>query len=172
MARHLRRQGYCVGRKRIRRLMDKMGLVPIFQKPHTSKPCPEHRIYPYLLRDLVDRSAQPGVVCRCHLHPDETRLSLSRRGDGLGEPQGPELAIVEHHGREFCMAALEDAIARFGRPDIFNLGVGEQLLLRRTVDHTCRTVAALCFLCDGLKIGVNHLRDKFVEDRLVPPAEL
>jgi putative transposase len=59
MARHLRRHGWCVGRKRIRRLMYKMGLAPIFQKPKTSKPCPEHKIYPYLLKDLViDRPNQ------------------------------------------------------------------------------------------------------------------
>ena len=53
MARHLRRHGWCMGRKRIRRLMRKMGLAPIFQKPRTSAPSPEHKVYPYLLRDLV-----------------------------------------------------------------------------------------------------------------------
>ena len=59
MARHLRRQGWRVGRKRIRRLMRKMGLVPIYQKPRTSAPHPEHRVYPYLLRDLaIERANQ------------------------------------------------------------------------------------------------------------------
>jgi putative transposase len=53
MARHLQRQGYTVGRKRIRRLMAKMGLAPIYQRPKTSVPHPEHRVWPYLLRDLV-----------------------------------------------------------------------------------------------------------------------
>ena len=53
MARHLRRQGYSVGRKRIRRLMRKMGLQAVFQRPRTSQPHPEHRIYPYLLRGLT-----------------------------------------------------------------------------------------------------------------------
>ena len=53
MARHLRRQGHCVGRKRVRRLMAKMGLVPIYQKPRTTVPHPEHRKWPYLLRNLV-----------------------------------------------------------------------------------------------------------------------
>ena len=56
MARHLRRQGYTVGRTRIRRLMRQMGLTAIYRKPNTSQPHPEHRIYPYLLRDVrVDR---------------------------------------------------------------------------------------------------------------------
>src|SRR4051794_33786508 len=53
MARHLRREGYTVGRKRVRRLMAKMGLAPIYQRPRTTVPHPEHRVYPYLLRDLV-----------------------------------------------------------------------------------------------------------------------
>ena len=56
MARHLRRQGHCVGRKRVRRLMAKMGLVPVYQKPRTTVPHPEHRKWPYLLRNLqIDR---------------------------------------------------------------------------------------------------------------------
>lgn len=59
MARHLRREGWCVGRKRVRRLMRKMGLTPIYQAPKTSVPHPEHRIYPYLLRGLaIDRPGQ------------------------------------------------------------------------------------------------------------------
>ena len=57
MARHLRRQGYRGGRKRIRRLM---GLMAIYRKPRTSKPNPAHRIYPYLLRGL--RIDQPNHV--------------------------------------------------------------------------------------------------------------
>ncbi len=61
MARHLRRQGYEVGRMRVRRLMAKMGLAPIYQKPRTTIPHPEHRAYKYLLRGLViDR---PNQVC-------------------------------------------------------------------------------------------------------------
>src|ERR1700742_1558005 len=59
MARHLRREGYTVGRKRVRRLMAKMGLAPIYQRPRTTVPHPEHRIYPYLLQDrVVDRPNQ------------------------------------------------------------------------------------------------------------------
>lgn len=53
MARHLRRQGWCVGRKRVRRLMRKFGLSPICQAPKTSTPHPQHRIYPYLRRHLA-----------------------------------------------------------------------------------------------------------------------
>ena len=59
MARHLRRNGWCVGRHRVRRLMLKMGLAPIYQRPKTSEPHPQHRIWPYLLRHLtIDRPNQ------------------------------------------------------------------------------------------------------------------
>ena len=53
MARCLRRQGHTIGRKRVRRLMAKMGLAAIYQAPRTTIPHPEHRIYKSLLRDLV-----------------------------------------------------------------------------------------------------------------------
>src|SRR4051812_49948695 len=53
MARHLRREGYTVGRKRVRRLMAKMGLEPVYQRPRTTVPHPDHQIYPYLLREMV-----------------------------------------------------------------------------------------------------------------------
>jgi putative transposase len=59
MARHLRRQGFVVGRKRVRRLMARMGLAAIYQKPRTSAPHPAHPVYRYLLRGLViDRPGQ------------------------------------------------------------------------------------------------------------------
>lgn len=53
MARHLVREGHLVGRKRVRPLMSKMGLVPICQKPRTTIPNPEYKKYRYLLKDLV-----------------------------------------------------------------------------------------------------------------------
>jgi len=61
MVRHLRRQGYCVGRKRVRRLMHRMGLEAIYQKPDTSKPHPEHRVYPYLLGGTLSGRISSGV---------------------------------------------------------------------------------------------------------------
>lgn len=62
MARWVRRQGYAVGRHRVRRLMALMGLQAIYQEPRTSRPHPPHRIYPYLLRNLViQRPIRSGV---------------------------------------------------------------------------------------------------------------
>jgi putative transposase len=126
MARHLQRQGWRVGRHRIRRLMTMMSLVPIYPRPKTSLPHPEHRIYPYLLRDLlIDRPNQ--VWCA-----DITFLPMRRGFLYL-------VAIMDWFSRKvlawrlsntmdaaFCTAALEEALARFGTPDIFNTDQGSQ----------------------------------------------
>jgi putative transposase len=126
MTRHLKRQGYCIGRKRIRRLMRKMGLTPIYQKPRTSEPHPEHRIYPYLLRDVpIDRPDH--VWCA-----DVTYIPMRRGFLYL-------VAIMDWASRRvlawrlsnsldasFCVEALEDALRRFGPPEIFNTDQGSQ----------------------------------------------
>jgi putative transposase len=126
MARHLRREGHLVGRKRMRRLMALMGLTPIYQRPRTTIPHPEHRIYPYLLRDLViDRPNQ--VWCA-----DVTYIPMRRGFFYL-------VAIMDWSTRKvlawrvsstmdvaFCIEALQEAMARFGTPDIFNTDQGSQ----------------------------------------------
>ena len=126
MARHLRRQGWRVGRKRVRRLMRQMGLVPIYPRPRTSVPHLEHRVYPYLLRDLaIERPNQ--VWCA-----DVTYIPMRRGFLYL-------VAIMDWASRkvlawrlsntmdtEFCVAALEEALVRYGRPGIFNTDQGSQ----------------------------------------------
>jgi putative transposase len=126
MARHLQRLGHRVGRRRVRRLMAKMGLSPIYQRPRTSDPHPEHRIYPYLLRDLEITKAN-HVWCA-----DITYLPMRRGFLYL-------VAIMDRASRkvlawrlsntmdaEFCVEALKEALARFGRPEIFNTDQGSQ----------------------------------------------
>ncbi len=126
MARHLRREGYTVGRKRVRRLMAKMGLAPIYQRPRTTIPHPGHRIYPYLLREMV--IDQPNQVWCA----DITYIPMRRGFMYL-------VAVMDWSTRkvlswrvsntmdvEFCIEALEEALVRFGRPDIFNTDQGSQ----------------------------------------------
>ena len=99
MARHLRREGYAVGRKRMRRLMSRMGLEPIYQRPRTTIPHPGHRIYPYLLRNMViDRPNQVWCADITYIPMRAARLSLSGRDHGLVDAKGSVLASVEHHG--------------------------------------------------------------------------
>ena len=126
MARHLRRNGLCVGRHRVRRLMTKMGLAPIYQRPKTSEPHPQHRIWPYLLRHLtIDR---PNQVCCA----DVTYIPMRRGFLYL-------VAVMDWFSRkvlawrlsntmdaDFCVTALQEAIVRFGRPEIFNTDQGSQ----------------------------------------------
>ena len=126
MAKYLRRQGYCVSRKRTRRLMKLMGLSPIYQKPNTSKPHPQHKVYPYLLRGMqIDTPNQ--VWCT-----DITYIPMRRGFLYL-------VAIMDWASRkvlswrlsntmetDFCVAALEEAIEKYGCPKIFNTDQGSQ----------------------------------------------
>lgn len=126
MQRHLKNQGVVVGRTRVRRLMRKMGLMAIYQKPRTSVPHPEHRIYPYLLRGLrIDYPDQ--VWCA-----DITYVPMKRGFLYL-------VAIMDWHSRAvlswrlsntmdatFCVAALEEAMNQYGVPGIFNTDQGSQ----------------------------------------------
>ena len=120
MARHLRRDGHEIGRKRMRRLMGLMGLTPIYQPPRTTVPHPGHGQYPYLLRGVaIERPDQ--VWCA-----DITYIPMRRGFLYL-------VAVMDRATRkvlswrlsntldvEFCLEAVEQALADFGRPEIFN----------------------------------------------------
>jgi putative transposase len=130
MVRHLRRLGLDVGRRRVRRLMAKMGLAPIYQRPRTSDRYPQHRVYPYLLRGLaIDRPNQ--VWCA-----DVTYIPMRRGFLYL-------VAIMDWATRKalawrlsntmdasFCVLALEEALTRYGTPEIFNTDQGSQFTWR------------------------------------------
>ncbi|WP_420029479.1 IS3 family transposase [Rhodovulum visakhapatnamense] len=126
MARHMQRAGHKCGRHRVRRLMKLMRLVPIYQEPKTSRKHPEHKIYPYLLRDLaITRPNQ--VWCA-----DITYIPMRRGFLYL-------VAIMDWHSRKvlswrlsnsmdagFCVEALKEALAKYGTPEIFNSDQGSQ----------------------------------------------
>jgi putative transposase len=126
IARHLRREGLCVGRHRVRRLMRLMGLEAIYRAPKTSAPHPDHRVYPYLLKGLaIERPDQ--VWCA-----DITYIPVQRGFLYL-------VAIMDWASRHvlawrlsntmdagFCVEALNEALARYGRPGIFNTDQGSQ----------------------------------------------
>ena len=126
MAALLRAEGQVVNRKRVQRLMRRMGIAALGPKPRTSQPAPGHKIYPYLLRGLViDRPNQVWAA-------DITYIPLGRGFLYL-------VAIIDWASRAvlawrlsntldsaFCVAALEEALARFGKPEIFNTDQGSQ----------------------------------------------
>jgi putative transposase len=126
MARHLRRAGYEVGRKRVRRLMALMGLAPIYQRPRTTVPHPEHRIYPYLLRDLtIDRPNQVWCANISYIPMRRGFLYLVAIMDWFTR-KVLAWRLSNTMDVEFCIEALEGALARFGRPEIFNTDQGSQ----------------------------------------------
>ena len=116
----LQREGVPVGRRRIRRLMRKLGLSAVRPKRNTSKPNPAHKVYPYLLRgktidqpnqvwatDITYIAMRQGFLYLVAIIDWATRRVLSWR-----------LSNTLTAG--FCVEALSEALARFGKPDIFN----------------------------------------------------
>jgi len=121
----LRGQEHQVSRKKVRRLMRLMGLEAIYRRPNTSKPAPDHNVYPYLLKGLeINRVDQVWAA-------DITYIPMARGFLYL-------VAIMDWHSRyvlawklsntletDFCVAALEDALGK-GRPEMFNTDQGSQ----------------------------------------------
>ena len=126
MAAMLRAQGQAINRKHVQRLMRKMGIAALGPKPRTTKPAPGHKIFPYLLRHLaIDRPNQVWAA-------DITYVPIGRGFLYL-------VAVIDWASRavlawrlsntmdvSFCVAALEEALARFGKPEIFNTDQGSQ----------------------------------------------
>jgi putative transposase len=122
----LRNEGRDINRKRVQRLMRVMGIESMAPKPKTSEPHPEHVVYPYLLRGLrIDRVNQVWAT-------DITYIPMRSGFVYL-------VAIMDWHSRRvlswrlsntldssFCVEALEEALARFGKPEIFNTDQGAQ----------------------------------------------
>lgn len=118
--------GYAVNRKRIQRLMHIMGIVAIYPKKNLSKASQEHRVYPYLLRNVrIDRCNQVWST-------DITYIPLKHGFIYLA-------AVIDWHSRKvlswemsntldanFCVVALEKAITQYGKPEIFNTDQGCQ----------------------------------------------
>ena len=126
MSRHLRRMGYGVSRTRIGRLMKLMGLSAIYQKPNTSKPHPQHKIYPYLLRGLkIDRPNQVWCADISYIPMRRGFLYLVAIMDWASR-KVLSWRISNTMDVDFCIAALEEALDRYGAPEIFNTDQGSQ----------------------------------------------
>jgi putative transposase len=119
-------EGIAIGRELVVTMMRRMGIEALYRRPNTSKPADGHKIYPYLLRGLpVERPNQVWAM-------DITYIPMARGFVYLA-------AVVDWFSRrvlawrlsitlevEFCLDAVEDALARYGRPEIFNTDQGSQ----------------------------------------------
>ena len=90
--------GHKVGRQHVSTLMRKMGISALYRKPRLSKPHPDHKIYPYLLRGSGDHQSQSCVGCRYHVYPDGKGLLLPRGDYGLGKSEGTGMEAIQHPG--------------------------------------------------------------------------
>ena len=146
LALELRSEGVLINRKRVQRLMRLMGIVAMVPRPNTSKPAPENKTYPYLLRNLA--ILWPNQVWAA----DITYIPMAR---GFGYL----VAIIDWFSRRvlawrlsnsldtrFCVDALEEALERFGQPDIFNTDQGSQF----TADDFTRPL-----LDRGVKVSMD-----------------
>jgi putative transposase len=119
-------EGIAIGRTHVRTLMRRMGIEALYRRPRTSKPGPGHKIYPYLLRDVaVTRPNQVWAV-------DITYIPMARGFVYL-------VIVLDWFSRralawrvsitmevDFCVEAVEEALARYGKPEIFNTDQGSQ----------------------------------------------
>jgi putative transposase len=118
--------GYSVGIKRVRRLMRLMGLEPIYQKPRTSIPRPGHKRYPYLLRDLaIIRPNQVWCADITYIPMRKGFLYLVAIMDWRSR-KVLSWRLSNTMDTDFCVCALEEALAKYGKPDIFNTDQGSQ----------------------------------------------
>lgn len=123
---YLRRNGHQVNRKRVQRLMRKMGIRSVAPGPSTSKPCPEHKVYPYLLKGLdIKRANQVWCTDITYIRMDGGFVYL--------------VAIMDWYSRKvlswevstsmedsFCVSALERALRLYPKPEMFNSDQGSQ----------------------------------------------
>jgi putative transposase len=152
----LRGQGYLVNRKKVRHLMRLMGLEAIYRRPNTSKPAPDHKVYPYLLKGLeINRVNQVWAADITYIPMVQGFLYL--------------MAIMDWHSRyvlawklsntldaDFCVAALEQALGK-GRPEIFNTDQGAQF--------TSEAFAGL-LLEQGVRVSMDG-RGRYLDNILV-----
>jgi putative transposase len=126
MAAWLATQGHIVNRKRVQRLMRLLGLVAIYQRPNTSKPAAAHRIYPYLLGGLaIERVNQVWCSDVTYIPMAKGFLYLVVIMDWASRAV-LTWRLSNTLGADFCVEALEEALARYGQPEIFNTDQGSQ----------------------------------------------
>lgn len=163
---YLRGLGYRVNRKRVQRLMGVLGLAGMAPGPNTSRPHPQHKVYPYLLRGL--EVSRPNQVWST----DITYIRLARGFVYL-------VAIIDWYSRKvlawqvsntldssFCVECLESALQAHGVPEIFNTDQGCQFTATAFTD---------VLILHGIKIsmdGCGRALDEYIRGALMAQLEV
>ena len=122
----LLREGCKVGRRHVGTLMHRMGIEPIYRKKRTSIPAPGHKIYPYLLANVaIERPNQAWASDITYLPMAEGFAYLVAILD-LYSRKVLSFRVSNSMSADFCVEALEEALARYGTPEIFNTDQGSQ----------------------------------------------
>jgi putative transposase len=122
----LQREGVSVGRRHVATLMKRMGIEAIYRRPNTSKPAPGHKIYPYLLRGTkVDRPDHVWAMDISYIPMRRGFVYLAAVVDVASRRVLAHRVSITMEAA-FCVEALEEAMARHGKPEIFNTDQGSQ----------------------------------------------
>ena len=122
----LGREGIEIGRRRVATMMRRIGIEALYRRPNTSKPAPGHRIYPYLLRGRrIDRPNQVWAMDITYIPMARGFVYLAAAVDWFSR------RVLSHRmsitmEADFCLEALAEALAKHGRPEIFNTDQGSQ----------------------------------------------
>lgn len=143
----LRREGVSVGRRHVAALMKRMGISAIYRRPNTSKPTPGHKIYPYLLRGVkIERPDQAWAMDITYIPMRRGFVYLAAVVDVASRRVLAHRVSITMEAA-FCVEALEEALARHGKPDIFNTDQGSQFT---SLDFTSvLTAAGVAISMDG-----------------------
>ena len=126
LAEQLKREGHDVGRRHVRTLMQRMGIEALYRKPRTSIPARGAQVYPYLLNGLViDRANQVWATDLTYLPMAHGFLYLVAILDVVSR-KVLAWRLSNTMTTDFCLEALEEAMSKYGRPEIFNTDQGSQ----------------------------------------------
>ncbi|BDV33920.1 transposase (plasmid) [Methylocystis iwaonis] len=122
----LRREGVAVGRRHVATLMKRMGIEALYRRPNTSKPAPGHKVYPYLLRGVkIERPNQVWATDISYIPMRRGFVYLAAVVDVFTRRVLSHRVSITMEA-EFCVEALKEALAKYGKPEIFNTDQGSQ----------------------------------------------
>src|SRR3954453_4720601 len=122
----LRGEGVVIGRELVRTMMRRMCIEALYRRPNTSKPAPGHKVYPYLLRGLaIERPNQVWAMDITYIPMAHGFVYLAAVVDwSTRRVLAWRLSITMEV--DFCLEAVEEALAKYAKPEIFNTDQGSQ----------------------------------------------